>query len=548
MTENLFEIHDDEIDVDEIVRRIQERVRQRPQEAPRAQATAARVGHSAGSALPPAARASADLVQHLETLRANWDPEAAVPETSRLMGLKRLVFWMIRPFARAQTAFNAAAMWAFSTQVERANALVQGFDALEARLGDLHTDLVGRQEEIGRRLAGPEHRVGEMAAVAEGRATSLEQLVAGVSERVGPLERRVEDLRAAQEGIAATLEGRTGALESSARNLEQRLEEMRQLAEAQRAMQEQIRQAEERLQNVETVLARSAEAQTLAALEQREVDLGRRHELLRQEVLLQKRRLELILREVRQKAGVDQETGARLQEEEKRLSDHLFFLHDRLFRGTDEELRQRMQIYLPVFAERRAQVGEDACVLDIGCGRGTLLGLLKEAGVPARGVEVSEEMVSLCQEQGLDVVQGDGLRHLASLPDGSLLGVAALHVVEHLPAAALIEFVKLCHQKIHRGGALVLETPNPSNLLTGASEFHMDITHLRPIHPLALAHLVESLGFVDVETRYLHPPAPEERLRLTSGAGLDLQIENSNWEQLNGVLYGPRDYAVIATR
>jgi len=76
----------------------------------------------------------------------------------------------------------------------------------------------------------------------------------------------------------------------------------------------------------------------------------------------------------------------------------------------------------------------------------------------------------------------------------------------------------------------------------------MDLTHRRPIHPLALAYLVEALGFVGIETKTLHPPPAELQFRLTTGATGDLAIENENWTRLNGLLFGPRDYAVIASR
>ncbi len=465
MPDQLFEIHDDQINVDEIMSRIQERARQRTLQGPiPSGATAPRTA----SLLPAAAYPSGDEVRNLEILNANFDPESTLPERTRLRGLKRLVFWAVRAFARAQASFNAAATALLSKQVDQISAVVQCLSALEERVG-------------------------------------------GLDELRGVMDNRVTDLEKALDGLCAGLAGREVGPDGR-------------------------------------VACLKAAAAELHELEDHERALGQRHELLRQEVLLQKRRLELILREVRRKMGLDRETASRFREQEERLSDHLFVLHDQTFRGTDEEIRQRMAIYMPVLAERRAQVGEDAYVLDIGCGRGALLELLREAGIPARGVEQNEEAAQVCRDKGLTVAQRDGLAELASLPDESLLGVTALHVVEHLALPDLLEFIKLCHQKIRRGGALVLETPNPTNLVVGAAEFYLDLTHRRPIHPLALSHLVESLGFVDVELRNLQPAEPELLLRLTSGSTGDLATENENWRRLNDLLFGPRDYAVIATR
>jgi O-antigen chain-terminating methyltransferase len=288
--------------------------------------------------------------------------------------------------------------------------------------------------------------------------------------------------------------------------------------------------------------------ESLSALEAREVALGRRHELLRQEVLLQKRRLELILREIRQKTEIDAEVAGQLREEEAHLRDHLEFLHCEAFRGTEEELRERVEAYVPIFAARWEKLGGNAAVLDVGCGRGMLLRVLRDAGIPSRGVDLNEEVVHECQQAGLEVTQGDGLKALAAVPDESLLGVAALHVVEHLSLAELEEFIKLCYQKIIRGGVLVAETPNPANLLAGARDFYADLTHRRPIHAIALSHLIEALGFTGVEVRYLHPAEPELHLRFASGATADLRAENENWSRLDELLFGPRDYAIIASR
>ena len=57
-------------------------------------------------------------------------------------------------------------------------------------------------------------------------------------------------------------------------------------------------------------------------------------------------------------------------------------------------------------------------VLDIGCGDGTLLALLREnRGVDGRGIELSREGVSACLAKGLPVIQGDADTDLADYPD-----------------------------------------------------------------------------------------------------------------------------------
>jgi 2-polyprenyl-3-methyl-5-hydroxy-6-metoxy-1,4-benzoquinol methylase len=62
------------------------------------------------------------------------------------------------------------------------------------------------------------------------------------------------------------------------------------------------------------------------------------------------------------------------------------------FRGTEDEIRRSMEFYRPVFAY---------CdnVLDIGCGRGEFLEVMRDAGVHARGIDLSAESVAQCRDK-----------------------------------------------------------------------------------------------------------------------------------------------------
>ncbi|MFL5161488.1 MAG: methionine biosynthesis protein MetW [Microvirga sp.] len=57
-------------------------------------------------------------------------------------------------------------------------------------------------------------------------------------------------------------------------------------------------------------------------------------------------------------------------------------------------------------------------VLDIGCGDGSLLAILRDCkGVDGRGIEISREGVNACLAKGLPVIQGDADTDLADYPD-----------------------------------------------------------------------------------------------------------------------------------
>lgn len=199
------------------------------------------------------------------------------------------------------------------------------------------------------------------------------------------------------------------------------------------------------------------------------------------------------------------------------------------FRGSEEYVRQGQRFYLPYFEGRRA-------VLDIGCGRGEFLELMREAGVAARGIDLSEESVGLCRSKGLEALAADLFPYLDSLPELSLDGIFCAQVVEHLPPERLPEFARLAAAKLERGGMLAIETPNPECLAIFATHFYLDPTHTRPVPSALLAFHLEEAGFGRIEVHRLSP-AVETMPEL---AGLP--------EEFRQAFFGGLDYAILARR
>jgi len=281
--------------------------------------------------------------------------------------------------------------------------------------------------------------------------------------------------------------------------------------------------------------------------------LGRRFEEQRQEMILQKRRLELILSELRKKIGGKRESLSKVASQKERLMDHSYFLFENRHRGSLEEIKKRQEIYLPIFEERTATspstVGTaPSVVLDIGCGRGEFLELLRERGIPAKGIDLNEDMVHVCRERGLDVEQTNALVYLEGQPDESLAGVISCQVIEHLPTTEMIELLKLCYQKLEKGGRAVFETVNPLSLLVSATNFYLDLSHIRQVHPMALQFLAEAIGFINAEIKFLAPYPDELKLQLLSNNDPDVQKLNQNFTRLNDILFGFQDYAVICEK
>jgi len=214
-----------------------------------------------------------------------------------------------------------------------------------------------------------------------------------------------------------------------------------------------------------------------------------------------------------------------------------YFAFEARMRGRSEEIRERQRAYVEDFRDA-------APVLDVGCGRGELVGLLREVGVEARGVDADADMVAFARGEGLPVEQADLLAYLDGLEDGSLGGVFAGQVVEHLPPPALVRLLELAAAKLRPGGLFVAETINPLSPLA-LRYYFSDLTHAQPLVPETLELLARQAGFRDTKLRYLNPP--EERLRevpLEDDAAREALA--ANVRRLNDVLFGPLDYALLA--
>ena len=155
------------------------------------------------------------------------------------------------------------------------------------------------------------------------------------------------------------------------------------------------------------------------------------------------------------------------------------------FRGSQHEIRARVEDYVPILANA-------SDVVDIGCGRGELLALLKERGISARGVDSNAAMVELCRSRGLSVEQGDGLSYLQRQTDNSLGGLTAIQVVEHFAPAYLVSFLETAFHKMRPGAPLLLETINPACWMAFFETYLRDLTHRQPLHPDTLKHLVQA--------------------------------------------------------
>ena len=199
------------------------------------------------------------------------------------------------------------------------------------------------------------------------------------------------------------------------------------------------------------------------------------------------------------------------------------------FRGTPEHVKAGQQFYVSRFQNARE-------VIDLGCGNGEFLEVMRDAGIAARGIDASPACIAACHARSLEAEQSDIFEWLANQPDHALAGIFCAQVVEHLPPARVPQLIALCAAKLERGALLALETPNPECLAIFATHFYLDPTHTRPVPSALLAFYLEEFGMggIEVVTRF---PAAD------------------SWPELNELppavrdrFFGGLDYAIFARK
>ena len=222
-----------------------------------------------------------------------------------------------------------------------------------------------------------------------------------------------------------------------------------------------------------------------------------------------------------------------------------YFVFEDRFRGSRTDIKDRQYAFIKYFAECRK-------VLDIGCGRGEFLELLKEHGIEGFGIDSDEDMVNFCKIHGLNAEKIDAQSYLEKLEDKSLDGIFMGQIVEHLEPNSLISILGLCFQKLIYGGTIIIETVNPLSFFSFAN-FYIDMSHKRPVHPQTLKFLLEAAGLRGIEIIFSSPVADDMKLRkieknCSEKEAKHVDIYNHNIDMINTILYGPQDYFVVSRK
>jgi SAM-dependent methyltransferase len=360
-------------------------------------------------------------------------------------------------------------------------------------------------------------RIKEFCAVLKRESEALHQAATNNRDGLNRLESAHEILRAE---IHAGVQAEGTSIESS---ISSNIAEVRVLERTVEAHGRQFDSLAARSQQI------SAEISNLGLLTHRN----------RADLSVQDRRISIFIEEARRRLPepFDSQQVSRLKGLDEHKYDSLYVAFEDVFRGSREEIKARQSAYLPLL--ERHHIGIPVMpLLDVGCGRGEWLEVLRDHHRIARGVDRNDKMVEYCRAAAFEVERGDALEYLRSLPAQSLGAVTSFHLVEHLPFETVIALVDESLRVLRPGGILILETPNPQNLLVGTHTFYLDPTHLRPLPSAMLRFFVEARGFCQVEVHELHP----------YDASIRFPDESIIASRLNDYLYGSQDYAVIGIK
>jgi len=449
-------------------------------------------------------------------------PAYRIHSHRRLIGplldlLKRIIHWGARPYVEAirdqQEILNAAALQALreiSVQLaEGAGHIPQIHDRLNEVLLQQLAQTRTAQEQV--------ERVSQMEASIQEQKWGLKSRIAELAQGHSRLGQDQQALWTNQEQVALTVRQMGETLRQHGQTFGEYLETLRRHDES---LQQQARLWGQAFEEHSGTLRGHD-----AALQECQAKLGRQDGAI-------------------EHLNGRHDLGPFLQDlsHEQRLA--LF----EQTRGSYDAIEERQRIYAPLFQNRPGPI------LDVGCGRGELLSLLDRQGTPCYGADPDPAMVEAVRQSGARAYPLDALAVLREALPGSLGGIFAAQLIEHLFPGELLGFLRLAQERLADGGLLVLESLNPATLGVLAKSYYRDLDHKQPIHPEYLKLLLEAIGFEQVQVHYQMPFSEQERLPdLAPAAQLGLPEAARTAlqgliDRLNGAIYGPQDYHLTALK
>lgn len=194
---------------------------------------------------------------------------------------------------------------------------------------------------------------------------------------------------------------------------------------------------------------------------------------------------------------------------ERRLLDQFYVRYnEELFKESRDLLKERKKIYIEKMDQHfRTENRQEIVLADLGCGTGEWIEVVQEAGYHSIGVDSNQAVVEKDHQlyPGLEVVQQDSIEFLRTRPENSLDVITSFHMVEHMEMIEVIELCSEAARVLRPKGLLIIETPNPLNVLISSYYFYLDPTHKRQIPPELLEVYVHAGGLQVKERVFVEP-------------------------------------------
>ncbi|WP_375466489.1 class I SAM-dependent methyltransferase [uncultured Nostoc sp.] len=514
----MFDSHNPEINIDELMQKIREEVAKRPgYSQPLATKNNAHIGDITGLT---------SKIGYIESLlinaesrayaRTKWPDKLNRFPFNLSSKLQKFILKLINFFFKDQREVNFNLILALKASVTVNGQLIEQINTLKTQINERLSTVDSHFQGIDQRLStvdthfqGIDQRLSTVDTHFQGidqRLSTVDTHFQGIDQRLSTVDSHFQDIDQYLDVMDLRLQGIDDSLNT-----------------INGSVNNSITDIEEKLNNFKTYIQ---------GMDERHI---RNDNYLKNDLIQQKRIIALFLEEARRRLPepFNQQQVQTFINEEQHLLDAFYVAFEDQFRGSREQIGNRLKVYLPLIEE--AKIGTpNSPILDVGCGRGEWLELLRESGYTAKGIDINRVMQEQCQARKLDVLESDVITYLQSLPDDSLGAVTGFHIIEHLEFPVLIKLLEEVVRVLKPEGIAIFETPNPKNLVVGACNFYSDPTHRNPVFPETIQFCLSFKGLSNVQLMYLNPveDSPFDKPDIAS-------LTLKNW------FFGSRDYAVI---
>ena len=539
MEDNIIKIDYDNINVEEIMKQIRDNIRKRNYSMEELESLQKNlnISYSEGDFN------IAELAHNVALNNTHWSIQTAnyIKSDRRLIGplivlgkraVRKLSYWYVQNLFTQQTEFNASITNSINAIDRYIKSAINSMDEMPKAFARKIKLIEEDKRKLVERIENLEEakiKLNEKVENLEEARLKLNEKVENLEEARIELNERIENLEEDRKKLnekVENLEEDKVKLNEKVENLDEKVlslyEKTRHMDEIANAFKEILIYEEENKRQYENIKSQVEEN-------------GRIEEITAN-------RLRRIERSIKYNCD-DISKTQKIEINHPESIDMDYFLFESKYRGSNAEIKNRQNVYLEYFKDKTN-------VLDIGCGRGEFVELLLENSIGVVGIDINRDNINYCADKGLPVKYAEALEYLQHCDNSSLGGVFMAQVAEHLETNDFITLIRLVRKKLQVGAYFIVETINPQSLIVFTESYFMDPSHTKMIHPLTMKFLIETEGFSSIKLLYLSPVEEKHKLPaiICEDNYKNFESFNSAVSRLNDLIYGCRDYAVIAKR